>query len=115
MLIFILPKITNHNPSHKIDISQMRHIRNLNMADPQFNLPSTFDVLLGADLIEEVILDNRIKDNGVYLRESIICWFVSGPVETMTADFEVNYFSCHVKTSPTTDSLLRKVILNANF
>ena len=104
--MFILPKITNHIPSHEIDISQMRHIRNLNMADPQFNVPSTIDVLLGADVVEEVMLDNRIKDNGVYLRQSIFGSIVSGPIKTTTA--EVNYFSCHVITTPTTDSLLGK-------
>ena len=86
----------------------MRHIQNLNMADPQFNVPSTIDVLLGADVIAEVMLDNRIKDNGVYLRESIFGWIVSGPVKTTTTDFEVNYFSCHVTMTPTTDSLLNK-------
>ena len=67
--LFLLPKITNHVPSYKIDFSQMRHIRNLNMADPQFNVPSTIDVMLVADVIEEVMLDNRIKDNSVYLQE----------------------------------------------
>ena len=67
--LFILPKITNHIPSHKIYVSPMRPIRYLNMADPQFNVPSTIDVLLEADVIEEVMLDNRNKDNGVYLRE----------------------------------------------
>ena len=34
VILFILPKITNHIPSHKIDISQRRHIRNFNMTDP---------------------------------------------------------------------------------
>ena len=101
--LFIVSKITNHIPSHKIDISQVRHIRNLNMADPQFNVPTTIDVLLAADVIEEVMLDNRIKENGVYQRESLIGWIVSSPVKTTTADFEINYFSCHVTTSPTTD------------
>ena len=67
------------------------------MADTQFNMPSTIDVLLGADVIEEIMLDNRIKDNGVYLRESIIGWIVSGPVKTTTADIEVNHFSSLVK------------------
>ena len=69
--LFILPKNTNHVLSHKVDISQMRHIRNLNMADPHFNVHSTIDVLVGGDVIEEGMLDSRIKDNGVYLRESI--------------------------------------------
>ena len=55
----ILPKITNHNPSHNTDIQHMRHIRNLNMVDPQFNVPSTIDGWLGADVIEELMWYNR--------------------------------------------------------
>ena len=74
----------------------------------QFYVPSTIGVLLGAELIEEVMSDNRIKDNGDYLRDSIFGWIVSSPVKTTTADFEVNFFSCHVTTTPTTDSLLSK-------
>ena len=87
----------------------MRDIRNLNMADPEFNVPSTNNVLLGADVIEEVMFENRIKHNGVYLPESIFGWIVSGPVKTTTAGFEVNYFSCHVTTSPTTYSLPSRI------
>ena len=78
------------------------------MVDPKFNVLSTIYVLLRADVIEEVFFDNRIKDNGVYLQESIFGWIVSGPVKTTTADFQVNYFSGHVTTPPTTDSLLSK-------
>ena len=44
----------------------MWHVINWNVAEPQFNVPSTIDVLFGADAIEEVILDNRIRDNGGY-------------------------------------------------
>ena len=44
----------------------MWHITTLDVAEAQFNVPSTIDVLLGADAIEEVMLDNRIRDKGGY-------------------------------------------------
>ena len=63
----------------------MRHINHLNLADPSFNIPSKVDVLLGADVVEEILLENKIKDNGLYLRNSIFGWVVSGSVATLDA------------------------------
>ena len=69
--LHLIPKITNVIPSREIDISQMRHINHnhLNLADPSLNIPSKVDVLLGADVVEETLLENKIKDNGLYLRD----------------------------------------------
>ena len=77
------------------------------MADVEFKVPSIIDVMLGAEVIEDVMKDNRIKDDGVFLRESLFDWIVSGPVKTTIADFVGGYFFRHV-TTPTTDSLLSK-------
>ena len=71
---YLISKITIVIPSREIDISQMRHINHLNLADPSFNIPSKVDVLLGADVVEEILLENKIKDNGLYLRDSILGW-----------------------------------------
>ena len=106
--MFVSVKITNHFQLNKIDISQTRHITNLSMADPRYNVPTTIVVLQGADVTEEVMLDNRIRFNINFLLESIFDWTVSDPIKTTTADFEATYFSCHGTTSPTTDSLLSR-------
>ena len=66
--LHVIPKITNAIPSQEIDVSQLRHIHNLQLADPQFNVPGKIDILLGADVIEDVMLDNRIKDNGLHIK-----------------------------------------------
>ena len=78
--LHVIPKITNAIPSQEIDVSQLRHIHNLQLADPQFNVPGKIDILLGADVIEDVMLDNRIKDNGLHIKESLFGWIVSGPI-----------------------------------
>ena len=36
--------------------------------------------MIGADVIEEILLDNKIKDNDFCIRDSIFSWVVSGPV-----------------------------------
>ena len=79
--IHVIPKITNEIPTKPIDVSQLRHFNYLQLAYPTFNVPGKIDILLGADVLEEVMLDNRIKDNGVVIRESLFGWIVSGPVQ----------------------------------
>ena len=66
--LHVIPKIANAIPSQEIDVSQLRHIHNLQLADPQFNVPGKIDILLGADFLDDVMLDNRTKDNGLQLK-----------------------------------------------
>ena len=76
-----IPRITGCMPSHHVDVSQMRHIPNVNLADPTFNLPGKIDVVLGADILEEILFESEIKDHGLALRDSLFGWVVSGPAE----------------------------------
>ena len=59
--LHLISKITKVIPSREINISQMRHVNHLNLADPSFNIPSKVDVLQGADVVEEILLENKIK------------------------------------------------------
>ena len=79
--LYVIPKFTNAIPTKSLDVSLLRHVNHLQLADRKFNVPGKIDILLGADLLEEVLLDNRIKDNGVVIRESLFGWVVSGPVQ----------------------------------
>ena len=83
----VIPKITKGIRTQPIDITQLRHINSLHLADPSFNLPGKMDSLLGADVLE-VMLDNRIKDYGVVIREPLFGWIVSGPIQN--PEFENN-------------------------
>ena len=104
--LHLISKITNVIPSREIDISQMRHINHLNLADSSFNIPSKVDVLLGADVVEEILLENKIKDNGLYLRDSILGWVVSGPVATSDAHCITTHLA--ISSEADTDQLLSK-------
>ena len=102
-LISKIPKVI---PSRDIDISQMRHINHVNLADPSFNIPSDVDVLLGADVVEEIFLENKIKDSGLHLRDSNLGWVVSCPV----AILHTNCITKHmvISSAADTDQLLSK-------
>ena len=99
--LHLISKITNVIPSQEIDISQMRHINHLNLADTSFNIPSKVDVLLGADVVEEILLENKIKDIGLYLRDSILGGIATSDAHCITTHLAIS-------SEADTDQLLSK-------
>ena len=79
--LHVISKIKNERPTKPIDVSQLRHVNHLQLADPTFNVPGKIDILLGADVQEKVVLENRIKDKGVVIHETLFGWIVSGRVQ----------------------------------
>ena len=72
----VIPKITGSLPNATVDISQMRHVDHPKLANLNFSVPGKIDVLVGADIIEDLMLDNRIREKGLILRESLLCWII---------------------------------------
>ena len=56
--------------------------------------------MLGADVIEDILLDNKIKDNGLCIRDSIFGCVVSGPVYSSGSNKVVS----HMTTTSTCES-----------
>ena len=107
--LHIIPKITNILPVKPIDISQLKYVKTLPLADPTFNVPGKIDILLGADVLEDIFLENRIKDNGVVIRESLLGWVVSGPVKEVSNPLDYSISSnVSVISTETTDDLLSR-------
>ena len=56
----VLPRITTTLPAYDADFDfKGKHLPGLHLADPQFGVPGPVDVLLGADVFEEVIRHDR--------------------------------------------------------
>ena len=98
--LHVIPKISNTISDKEIDVSTICHVNNLNLADPTFNVPNKVDLLLGADVIEDLMLDNKIKDNGLCIWDSVFGWVVSGPVYSSGSNNVVS----HMTTTPNCDS-----------
>ena len=75
--LHVTPKSSNTIPLKEVDVSTMRHVRNLNLADPTFNNPNEHDLFLGADVIENTLLENKTKDNGLCIRDCLFGWVLS--------------------------------------
>ena len=69
--LHLIPKTSNTIHNKEIDVSTMRHVNNLNLADPTFNVPGKVDLLVGADVIEDFLLVNIIKDKGLCIQDSM--------------------------------------------
>ena len=77
--LHLIPKVSSSIPDKQNDVSTMRHVSNLNLADHIFNVPHVVYLLLGADDIEDILLDNKMN-NGLCIRDSAFSLVVSGPV-----------------------------------
>ena len=76
---FILPSLTQLLPSRSFDKSAQSHMRTVNLADPEFNVSSAIDLILGADIAEEITLEGKFSENkGLHFRNTVFGWIVSG-------------------------------------
>ena len=74
------PKIMSEKPTQFINVTHFRHVHNMRLADPKSNVTGKIDFILGAGVLEEFVLDNQLKDDGVVIRESLFGWIASGAV-----------------------------------
>ena len=91
---FVLPKLTQNIPMQNIDISLFDNHCNFVYADPQFQTPGRIDLILGADVFEEVFLERKVElSKGLALRETIFGWVVIGQTQCKSS-YQVQAFHC---------------------
>ena len=79
---FILPKLTQKLPSRKVQNFNWSKLKNMQLADPYFSEPAPVDLILGADVLEELLLSSKIKlGTGLPLTETKLGWVVTGAVQ----------------------------------
>lgn len=59
----IMKKLISHLPTASFTISNWDYLENLKLADPQFNLSGPIDLLLGADIYSELILNGVFRSD----------------------------------------------------
>ncbi|XP_041979470.1 uncharacterized protein LOC121733319 [Aricia agestis] len=79
---FIVPHITQNLPTMIIDVSSFQIPSELNLADPMFHIPEKIEMLLGADIFWNVLLNNNISlgKHKPTLSDTKLGWLVSGSV-----------------------------------
>ncbi len=93
----VVNKITNSLPSSFITKGDWKHIQPLHLADPQYDVPSRIDLLLGAPVYGYLLLPGLIKASPVepVAQNTEFGWILSGPVRETPALREISIF--HLK------------------
>lgn len=79
---FVLTKVTNILPPDRITIQNWSHIESIVLADPSYATPGHIDLLLGADIYEDIIrLGLRRGERGQpFAQLTAFGWILSGKI-----------------------------------
>lgn len=78
--LHVIQTICGDQPIAKLNKTGWTHIKDLDLADPGFDIPGPVDVLLGADVFAECLLSERIKGIATHppAFNSIFGWLLLG-------------------------------------
>lgn len=84
IVLLIIPQITENIPSTSFLKDNLAIPTNINLADPNFNISSTIDVLLGVGVFYDLLMKNQIHlgKSQPILQQTKLGWIVSGPLNT---------------------------------
>ncbi|XP_054083224.1 uncharacterized protein LOC128920268 isoform X1 [Zeugodacus cucurbitae] len=89
----VLPQLTNLLPSYEVNKKHWEKCSHLKLADPNCHTPSQIDILLGSDLIPQIILEGIEKiSNKLLAQNTIFGWIISGQVTE-----KINSFTTQVE------------------
>ncbi|XP_052748654.1 uncharacterized protein LOC113522128 [Galleria mellonella] len=107
---FVLSKLTSILPERQIIVELWSEFSNIKLADPSFHTPNKIDILLGANVYSQILLDGVIKGPpGVPIAQrTTLGWIISGPVNLdETNNIQRPLISMHI-SHVSEDDLLRK-------
>ena len=83
---YILKQLTNCIPSKLLNVPTTP--TNISLADPNFNVSKPVDMILGADVFEELMENQRREISpGLFLRKTIFGWVLIGKQNESTNSF----------------------------
>ncbi|XP_076289809.1 uncharacterized protein LOC143213641 [Lasioglossum baleicum] len=84
----VMPTLTAYNAQCTADPSSFQHLRDLQWADPVPTNSESIQMILGADLYGDVILDGirKGRQGQPIAQNSIFGWVISGPIPSSSVD-----------------------------
>lgn len=78
----ILRKVTRTLPLYALDIEKWPHIKQLELADPEFYKPASVGILLGADVFGKLMAEGFMDgdSNTPYAQNTKLGWILYGPL-----------------------------------
>ena len=93
----VLKKITGMLPSKCVSSANWLHIRQLQLADPNYNQPGEIDLLLGANVYGHVLTDGLMQIDGAPIAQNThFGWILSGrtQIENDEPNNVINLHTC---------------------
>lgn len=75
--VLVIPTILSNVPEMKVVAEKVND--DMVLADPQYNIPNGIDMLIGAEIFFEILLEGKLKRERNILQNSKLGWIVSGP------------------------------------
>ena len=66
----VMPKLTTDLPSCAIDLTKIKCLQNLKLADAEFHVPSAIDMILGSDVYDDLVMETKFKEGSLCFRQS---------------------------------------------
>ncbi|KMQ89359.1 gag-pol polyprotein precursor [Lasius niger] len=86
---FILPRVTGRIPAQRVASTSWSHLVDLPLADPDFAVPGSIDVILGADVYGSLLCGDirRGPSDAPIAQETSFGWIISGPTGSSASAF----------------------------
>lgn len=100
----ILSSITGNLPSSSVNIADWKIPNRVKLADPNFNVPNKFDMLIGAKLFFKLfsIGEVELSPSLPSLKNTVFGWILAGEAieESSKTSCDNKSYSCHAYSSP---------------
>ncbi|XP_013168595.1 PREDICTED: uncharacterized protein LOC106118482 [Papilio xuthus] len=106
---FVLKRLTSFIPSRDSPIHDWPEITNLPLADPTYSTPGRIDIILGAEVYGEILLDGLLKhskSSGPVAQNTQLGWILSGKIKNELVQENRNIISMHIQVKE--DELLKQ-------
>ncbi|XP_074036326.1 uncharacterized protein [Leptinotarsa decemlineata] len=104
----ILDKICDNLPNFRIEYKSWNHILNLQLADPKFYCPGNIDILLGADVFSQIILNGKIsgKCDEPYALNTVLGYILIGKTNNHPPAITSSFF-CEAYATNNVEKILK--------
>lgn len=91
---YVMKKLTSLLPERKINTHVLNTISPLALADPSYDTPNKIDLLLGAEVYGQILLEGIVKDPSGCLiaQNTTLGWILSGQLQNIS---QSESMSCH--------------------
>ena len=90
---YLFSQVTNDMPSCELEKSVVRQLQDYDLADSQFEKPKGVDMLLGVEVFNELVLNNKIKKGSITLTETHFGYVITGSAQIKKSAANSNHVS----------------------